>query len=152
MMDHVDGIMSVMNAAFDPLYGEAWSQRQVSEALVLPNTFYLVANKDGNDPLDDDEICGFAMSRGAVDEEELLLLAVHPSHQGKGIGRRLLARFLTAARNRGVERIFLEMRDGNSALELYKSSGFVECGRRPNYYRSGTDGPFDAITFVKTLV
>ena len=78
MTDDLDRIMAIMEAAFDPTYGEAWSRRQVSDALLMPNTHYLLAGPDGLAPGDDQRAAGFAMSRGAADEEELLLIAVDP--------------------------------------------------------------------------
>ena len=41
-----------MEAAFDPAYGEAWTRRQVGDALVLPNTHYLLCGPDGAEPGD----------------------------------------------------------------------------------------------------
>ncbi|MEO0057507.1 MAG: hypothetical protein RIT17_960, partial [Pseudomonadota bacterium] len=32
----IDRIMAVMEAAFDPAYGEAWNRRQVADALSMP--------------------------------------------------------------------------------------------------------------------
>ena len=43
----VDRIMVVMEAAFDPVYGEAWTRRQVADALTLANTHALVIDADG---------------------------------------------------------------------------------------------------------
>ena len=59
--------------------------------------------------------------------------------------------FIEAARERGVTRLFLEMRDGNPAGALYRRFGFVTIGRRRHYYRRGSGGPCDAITFARTL-
>ena len=38
----VDQIMAIMEAAFDPQWGEAWNRRQVEDALLLPNTFAIL--------------------------------------------------------------------------------------------------------------
>jgi ribosomal-protein-alanine N-acetyltransferase len=89
------------------------------------------------------------MSRGAADEEELLLIAVHPDHRGRGVGTALLQRFIAAAEARGAARLFLEMRDGNPAESLYLQAGFEPVGRRRNYYRGAAKGPLDAITYAR---
>ncbi len=148
MIDDLDRIMAVMDAAFDPEFGEAWTRRQVSDALAMPNTHYLLAGVDGRPPRDGEPAAGFALSRGAVDEEELLLIAVHPEHRGRGIGGVLLERFLAAAWTRGARRMFLEMREGNRAESLYRRHGFESVGRRRHYYRRGSARPLDAITFA----
>lgn len=149
MIDDLDRIMAVMEAAFDPAFGEAWTRRQVSDALVMSNTHYLLAGTDGRAPREGEPAAGFTLSRGAADEEELLLIAVHPDHRGRGIGGVLLERFVAAAHARGARRLFLEMREGNRAEALYRSYGFESVGRRHHYYRRGSGSPLDAITFVR---
>lgn len=149
MTDDLDRIMAVMEAAFDSAFGEAWTRRQVSDALLMPNTHYLLATADGRPPQGDEPATGFALSRGAVDEEELLLIAVDPDHRGHGIGGALLERLAAEARARGVTRLFLEMREGNKAEALYRRHGFVRVGRRRHYYRRGSGSPIDAITFAR---
>lgn len=149
MIDDLDRIMAVMEAAFDPAYGEAWTRRQVGDSLILPNTYYLLADVHGNAPGDGEEAAGFVLSRGGADEEELLLIAVDPRHRGRGIGAALLGRFIAKARERGAERLFLEMREGNPAEALYRRHGFAAVGRRRAYYRRGTGTPLDAITFAR---
>ncbi|MXO59354.1 GNAT family N-acetyltransferase [Altererythrobacter salegens] len=140
--------MAVMDAAFDPEYGEAWTRRQIGDALTLQNTHYLLAGRDGEHPLDGEEALGFVLTRGTAGEEEVLLIAVKPEARRNGIGRALLARLLESARQRGTSRLCLEMRDGNPAKHLYASLGFIPVSRRPNYYRGALNGPIDAITYT----
>ena len=147
-MDDLDRIMAVMDAAFDPAYGEAWTRRQVSEALTVSGTHYVLIGSDGSEPAESASAAGFALSRGVLDEEELLLFAVCPQHRGRGLGVRLLTRVIDDARNRGARRLFLEMREGNAAEVLYRRHGFSSIARRRHYYRRGADGPHDAITFA----
>lgn len=147
MNDDLDHLMAVMEAAFDPLYGEAWTRRQVEDALLFGNTHYLLAGPDGEAPGEGDEITGFSLSRFGFEEEELLLFAVIPAHRGRGIGRRLLSRFAETAQYRGAERLLLEMRNGNPAESLYRDFGFVPIGKRPKYYRQSNGERTDAITF-----
>ncbi len=151
MIDDIDRVMAVMEAAFDPAYGEAWTRRQIEDALTFPGTHLLLADAGGAMPAEGAAAAGFALSRGAADEEELLLLAVHPQWRGKGVGGALLARFVEAARARGAKRLFLEMRDGNEAQSLYRRSGFHEIGRRREYYTRGTGKPIDAITLALSI-
>jgi ribosomal-protein-alanine N-acetyltransferase len=149
LSDDLDRIMAVMAAAFDPAFAEAWSRRQVSDALVLPNTGYLLAGADGGEPAKGEPVAGFLMWRGAAGEEELLLIAVDPDHRRKGIGEALMRRFIAEAAGRGSDRLFLEMREGNPADRLYRRFGFRPAGRRRDYYRAARSGPLDAITYVR---
>ncbi len=150
-MDALDAIMAVMESAFDPAYGEAWNRKQTSDSLCLSNTHYLLVNIDGEEPQAPDEAVGFALSRLAADEEELLLIAVKPDVRGRGVGSALMKKFLDCAKQRGARQIFLEMREGNPAEHLYKAFGLRPVGRRADYYRSGNSGPFDAITYRKVM-
>lgn len=139
--DEIDQIMAVMAAAFDPAYGEAWTRRQVEDALLTGNCHYGLAMHQG-------QCAGFYLTRSAFDEEELLLLAVSPKFRSKGIGQHLIDRFKHEARERGAVRLFLEMRRGNPAESLYLKNNFVPVGLRPNYYRTKQGEQLDAITFT----
>lgn len=149
MTDDIDRIMAVMGSAFDPAYGEAWNRRQVSDALLMPNTHYILADSSGAEPADGKPAAGFVLSRGTLDEEELLLIAVHPDHRRRGIGAALLQRFIDEAAERGRTNLFLEMREGNPADALYRRFRFEPVGRRRNYYRGAQHGPLDAITYAR---
>ncbi len=151
MEDALDAIMRIMNAAFDPAYGEAWTRKQVSDAMTLPNSFFDLADIGGNSPQTPDKAVGFTLSRSVLDEEELLLLAVMPEQRRNGIGKALLRKLTKSAQGRGIKRVFLEMREKNPAEQLYINEGFQQIGRRIDYYRSGIHGPLDAITYTKNI-
>ncbi|MDE1467918.1 GNAT family N-acetyltransferase [Aurantiacibacter sp. D1-12] len=151
MDDPVDAIMAVMQEAFDHSFGEAWTRRQVSDALTTPNTHYVLSGRSGEEPVDAGKTSGFTLSRSAADEEELLLIAVRPDFRGQGVGKQLMRDFLSAAKARGTARVFLEMRAGNPAEHLYRQFGFEQVGLRKGYYRGAVGGPIDAITFACTL-
>lgn len=149
--DPVDAIMMVMREAFDPAFGEAWTRRQVSDALLLSTSRCFLADDSGREPGDLRNTAGFLLSRQGADEEELLLLAVSPARRRRGIGGALIARFAEDAAARGVARLFLQMREGNAAEALYRASDFVPIGRRREYYRGPDGSRIDAITFARTL-
>lgn len=152
MIDDIDRIMTVMTAAFDEAYGEAWNRRQVEDALIIGNCHYLLAWPDG---LSSDGVAppaGFCLSRHGFEEEELLLFAVAPEFRGRGIGRTMLERFAREARGRGARRLLLEMRRGNPAEGLYLRFGFVPIGMRANYYRACDGSRIDAITFARAVL
>lgn len=144
MHDDLDRIMGVMQAAFDPAYGEAWTRRQVEDALVLGNCHYCLAQSGG-------EAAGFYLSRHGYEEEELLLIAVHPRCRGRGFGQQLLDDLAQQAALRGARRLLLEMRRNNPAETLYRRNGFVPIGERLNYYRTPSGERLDAITFARNL-
>ena len=139
------GVMTIMTAAFSPSYGEAWTRSQCAGILPMTGVSLMLARDGGPQPV------GFSLFRTIGGEAELLLLAVTPNQQGRGIGRLLLGAFVEQARRGGASRVHLEVRDGNPAVEMYRRAGFEPAGRRQKYYR-GIDGhQFDAITLACDL-
>lgn len=136
-------VMRVMDAAFDPVFGEAWSGAQLLTLFALPSARVCLA-WDGDRP------CGFYAARLAGPESELLLLAVDPDRRGCGIGKRLLADWQRWAAGKGADDYFLEMRADNDAARLYRRAGFSECGQRAAYYRGGDGVLRDAITMRRS--
>jgi [ribosomal protein S18]-alanine N-acetyltransferase len=149
--DDLDRLMAVMAAAFDPAYGEAWTRRQVEDALIIGNCHYRLIGADGGKPEPGTPAVGFFLSRTGYEEEELLLFAIDPAWQRRGLGRSLLSQFAAAAQERGARRLLLEMRRGNPAESLYRRFGFRPIGERPNYYRTLDGQTIDAITFACEL-
>lgn len=150
--DHIDHIMEVMEAAFDPAYGEAWNRRQITDALSMPSTHAMIVDVDGKVMGNGtSEPAGFVLTRAAPGEEELLLIAVMPHLRSRGLGKILIEKLFEAASERGSERIFLEMRRGNPAYHLYRKLGFEPIGERPNYYRLSNGERVDAITFGRSI-
>lgn len=142
----IDGIMTVMTAAFDPAFGEAWNRQQVLAMLVTPLAGAMLIHGG-----DKDDAAGFALTRNCAGEAELLLIAVSPAWRGRGLGRRLLNEVIHRSRKARISRILLEMRDGNGAADLYRSCGFRPVGRRASYYRGADGSRYDAITFALSI-
>ncbi len=135
-------VMRVMEDSFDPAFGEAWTAPQCAGLLPMAGVWLSLARGE-------EAVIGFALGRIVRDEAELLLLAVHRSSQGKGVGQMLLDRFGAVAASKGAEQLHLEVREGNHAVSLYSRNGYREVGRRRNYY-NGRDGQlFDALTLAK---
>jgi ribosomal-protein-alanine N-acetyltransferase len=81
---------------------------------------------------------GFAVSRMAADEAEILSIAIDAAYRGKGLSRTLLLTHLGHLAGRGVRTIFLEVEENNvPARRLYDWAGFAVVGRRDRYYRQG---------------
>jgi [ribosomal protein S18]-alanine N-acetyltransferase len=135
----------IMEGAFDPRFGEAWSTAQLAGALGIADTW-------GQLGYDDELPYGFSLTRRVIDEAELMLVAVLPVERGRGLGRRLVEGALHKARQRGARKMFLEVRDGNlPAFRLYESLGFSVAGRRQNYYTGANGERFDAVTMRRNL-
>ncbi|MDJ0277170.1 GNAT family N-acetyltransferase [Sphingomonas sp. 2R-10] len=140
----IAAVDAVMQAAFEPRFGEAWTQAQCLGMLSLPGVWLTLAH-------DAELLVGFALTRAIADDAELLLLAVRPDHRGRGIGRALLRRAIADAQTRGAARLCLEMRAGNDATRLYAGEGFVRHGERRDYYAGRGGERFDAHTYVRPI-
>ncbi|HKH01746.1 MAG TPA: ribosomal protein S18-alanine N-acetyltransferase [Bradyrhizobium sp.] len=97
-------------------------------------------------------IIGFAASRIAADEAEILSIAVASSHRGRGLSRSLLLTHLGHLAGRGVRSVFLEVEENNRpARRLYERGGFTVAGRREHYYRQPGGEQLNAVLMRRDL-
>lgn len=83
-----------------------------------------------------DCIRAYAFASSAAGESHILNVCVDPAYRGQGYARTLLQQCIATVMVHGAKVIFLEVRESNrAAIALYESIGFVEIGRRENYYR-----------------
>ena len=87
----------------------------------------------------DGEVVGYAGIAFIADDAHVMGIAVLPSAQGRGCGRLLLTALCREAEAADAA-MTLEVRPSNGvARHLYRSTGFIEAGRRPGYYPDGED-------------
>lgn len=99
----------------------------------------------------DHRIIGYGVMSVVVDESHILNVCIHPDWQRQGLGRKMVHRLLNQAKQHGAETAFLEVRVSNlQAKSLYIQLGFVEVGRRKEYYPTRT-GREDALLLSLTL-
>jgi ribosomal-protein-alanine N-acetyltransferase len=97
-------------------------------------------------------IIGFAVSRCAADEAEILSIAIDPRHRGRGLSRPLLLSHLGHLAGHGVTRVFLEVEENNEpARRLYEHAGFAVVGRREGYYRASAGPALNALVMRRDL-
>jgi [ribosomal protein S18]-alanine N-acetyltransferase len=98
------------------------------------------------------KIIGFAVSRMAADEAEILSIAVAADQRGRGLSRNLLMTHLGHLAGRGVRTIFLEVEENNQpARRLYERAGFAVVGRRERYYREANGKQLNALLMRRDL-
>jgi ribosomal-protein-alanine N-acetyltransferase len=98
------------------------------------------------------KIIGFAVSRMASDEAEILSIAVAASHRGRGLSRNLLLTHLGLLSGRGVRTVFLEVEENNQpARRLYQWAGFGVAGRRERYYQQPGGEQLNALLMRRDL-
>ncbi|MEM8914351.1 MAG: GNAT family N-acetyltransferase [Pseudomonadota bacterium] len=128
-------------------FEEGWSASSLETLLKTPGcgAFLAVLNRSASPPVDG----GFLLYRRAADEAEIITLAVDPALHRGGIGRHLCNHVLTWAMASGITELHLEVAETNRpAIALYRQLGFLERGRRSDYYRSETSPENQAITAI----
>lgn len=109
-------------------FTDPWSEASVAGELANELSLWLVA-------VEGETVLGYVGSQTVLDSTDILNVAVSPDHRGCDIGRALLTELEQRLRQQGVTEVLLEVRPSNApAIALYTSLGFVQVGRRPNYY------------------
>lgn len=110
------------------LFSDAWSEKAVLETLDQPNTVCLMAEKAGR-------AAGYLLAYAAAGEAEIARIAVAKEFQRQGVGTALLAGLEACCKSRKIEKILLDVREGNAAARnLYAKAGFTEDGIRQRFY------------------
>lgn len=111
-------------------FSDPWSENSIRYELTNPLSLWLVA-------LEDDRVAGYVGSQTVLDEADMMNIAVHPDFRRRGLAEALVTRLVTELRQKQVRCLTLEVRASNDpAIALYQKLGFVQVGRRPNYYRN----------------
>jgi [ribosomal protein S18]-alanine N-acetyltransferase len=118
-----------------------WTPARVLLSIRDRETNVLVA-RDGQ------TLAGFGIMKYREDDAHLLLLAVDPTRQRRGLGSTLVSWLERTAIVAGITFIRVEARDGNlPARSLYDRLGFRETGLIKGYYL----GAEHAVCFEKRL-
>lgn len=128
-------VMRIEEELFAP---DTWTEAMLRDELSRTKSrHYLVAEAEVENKA---QVVGYAGLVAYRDEGHIATIGVRNTFQGKGIGALLLDALLAEADQR-VSRVLLEVRaDAAVPQRLYRSRGFTEIGRRPNYYPlSGAD-------------
>ena len=114
----------------------SWGQKDFESALNSDNQIcYLMENT------------GFILLQKVLDEAEIIMIWISPTMRGMGHGVRLLEYAINELQKHGIKNLFLEVAENNqNAIKLYQKSGFIEIGRRKDYYKTDDNCLIDAIT------
>jgi ribosomal protein S18 acetylase RimI-like enzyme len=120
-----------------------WKHEDYATAIAQPDRLVLIAEKDS-------KIFGFVVAYTGIPEWELENIAVAPDVRRCGVGHALITALIERARQGGATEIRQEIRESSTAAQkLGLSAGFIQEGRRPDYYRDPVE---DALLFKHLLV
>lgn len=98
--------------------------------------------------IENNQIIGFAICQTVLDEATLFNIAILPTYQGCGFGKLLLDKLIFQLKEKGVQTLWLEVRESNSARFLYEKIGFNEVDIRKNYYPKPSGGRENAVVMA----
>lgn len=115
------------------IFSAPWSEQAFADTLAMENVIFLIASVNGR-------VAGYCGIYLAADEGEITNVAVAASYRRHKIAWMLLHETMEKAREKGAQRIFLEVRSRNEpAIQLYRKTGFQKTGVRRNYYTHPDD-------------
>ena len=122
--EHVSEVAQIEKLCFS----DPWSENSIAGELNNQFSLWLVAIYEGR-------VVGYIGSQSAVDEADMMNLAVLPEYRSHKIGTMLVETLEKQLREQGSYALFLEVRESNlPAISLYEKLGFCAVGVRPNYY------------------
>lgn len=96
------------------------------------------------------EIIGYAAVWVIFEDAQIVTFGVDKPYQGEGLGKLFLKCIMDFFKEKGCERVTLEVRVSNhKAIRLYQSFGFVKSAMRKNYYENGEDAYLMLYEFPK---
>ena len=115
-------------------FAHPWTESMWQGEFTHIGFYGLIAEENG-------EPIGYVCITTLFETADLSRIAVKKARRGEGLGRKLLQTAIAAAKERGAEQMFLEVRVSNlTAIKLYESTGFEKTRLRKNYYENGEDG------------
>ena len=114
-----------------------WNTAQFKEEFAgIPTTRFMSVAEADNTIIG---YCGVFLPAPGV-EADILTVAVLPEYRRQGIAKEFMRQIEEWARERGASAMMLEVEHTNeSAIELYKSLGYMKISVRMDYYGPGQD-------------
>lgn len=135
------GDLDAIAALEEECFSDPWTRRMLADSFLSPRFQGIVLEEDG-------VIVGYGGVSVAFEEAEIELVAVSEMYRCCGRGRTIVEDLLSIAREKGAEKVFLEVRVSNAPAQmLYLKCGFCGLYCRTRYYPDGED----AIVMVKEL-
>lgn len=105
-----------------------WSKKSFEDSLKREDTIFLVCEEEGM-------AAGYVGMYVNVDFADITNVAILPAYRKRGYGRSLVSAVIEFAKQKQLEKIFLEVRVSNvPAISLYEQMEFEKIGIRKNFY------------------
>lgn len=141
LQDDIRALIAELNKVLLALTPSEFCSHMTAEQMADAQTSVFIARDEGAAVA-----CG-ALKRHADGVGEVKRMYTRPTHQGQGIGGRILERIEALALNEGMSRLVLETGDQHpAAWRVYGLAGFSRCGRVLDH----PDSPF-SVFYEKIL-
>ena len=125
---------ALITSAKDMGYVDEWNKDMLLSALKNQNFYGLKVIRDKIK----EEVLGYIHYSLSVDSMDINSVFVFPSFRRKGVAEKLLSVVIDTAKEKRLDKIFLEVRETNApAIKLYQKAGFNKVGTRKKYYFDG---------------
>ncbi len=122
---------------------EGWSLNQLEAELTNPFA-------EGFCAVIDNSVAAYLSCHIVCDEATINNVITIETFRRKGIAKSLINHLVNVLGDRGVSKVFLEVRSKNiAAISLYEGLGFIQNGKRPGFYSNPKD---DALLYVKEIL
>ena len=112
---------------------EPWSFKMLASSFDTESFTGLIAEDGG-------EVLGYGGITVAADSADIENVAVTEAYRRGGVATAILNALCNGAKEKGAEKVFLEVRVSNSAaMSLYLKNGFKGVYARTRYYSDGED-------------
>ncbi|MBQ8427157.1 MAG: ribosomal protein S18-alanine N-acetyltransferase [Clostridia bacterium] len=121
---------------------DGWNFSQLKSAFDS-GRFFVLGEKDG------ENLIAFVSYSLAMEQADIETVFVKDEFRRRGIAKTLIERAQADAKSRGVQKVFLEVRENNvPARALYTSLGYEQISVRKGYYSDGEN----AVIMAKELL
>ena len=125
----LDSVLDIERASFSSPWKREHFLQEIHSHLSFPHV-----------AVNEDTVVGYVCFMSLFEEAQIMDIAVDPKVRGKGVASQLMERAITVAREKGAERLVLEVRESNAAaIRLYESFGFERYFVRKGYYEGKED-------------
>ena len=122
-------------------FSDCWTEKMTKDGFNDNLLKGIIAEEDARP-------AGFITYEESLDFWDIEILFVLPEYRKKGVGGKLIERLLSLAKEKGIEKVFLEVKKTNAeAVSLYGKYSFKKISERENYYPDGET----ALVMVKEL-
>lgn len=134
---NVDSILEIYASDFK----DGWNREQLLSAFSSGRFVSFAVKKN-------DKIVSVITCSVSFEEADLEGIVTLKEHKNKGYAKALIEHLIDFLKEKKVEKLFLEVREGNlSAINLYKKVGFNQISIRKKYYQNGEN----ALIMVKEI-